>query len=215
MTSPTATSAAAKGFTLVELLVALAVFAVISAAAYAGLFRVLEGQARLQASDERLASVQRSMLLLEREVAQMADRPVRDAYGDTQPAFRLDETEAEWSRFGRPNPAGLAQSGLWRVGYARSDGRLVRRVWPMLDRAPDTPMFEETVIEDVDRFAVEALREGAWSAQWPPLPRDGAPPPPPDVVPDAVRVYLEIEGLPPLRRTLLIASGGRALYVPK
>ena len=203
---------AAAGFTLVELLVALAVFAVVSSAAYVGLSRVLDARARLQESDQRFAAMQALMLLLEREVVQMADRPVRNEFGDLEPALRLDEDKGmEWSRFGRPNPAGLAQSGLWRVGYVRNGKRLVRRVWPVLDRAPDTPMFEERVLEDMDGFAVEALWDGNWFKEWPPQPRDGQSPSGPEVIPDALRVRVEIKGAPPLEQTLLIASGGRVL----
>lgn len=207
---------AVAGFTLVELLVALAVFAVVSSAAYVGLTRVLDARAHLQESDRRFAAIQRLMLLLEREVVQMADRPVRNEFGDLDPALRLDENQGmEWSRFGRPNPAGLTQSGLWRVGYGKDDERLVRRVWPVLDRAPDTPMFEETVLEDMDDFAVEALWEGRWFGEWPPQPRDGETPSGPDVIPDALRIRVEVEGAPPLEQTILIASGGRVLDAAK
>ena len=108
-----------RGFTLIELLVALLVFAVMSVLAYGGLRSVLDASAGAGAHADRLASLQRTFMALARDVEQLADREIRDEYGDRQPALRVgaDERLLELTRAGWRNPAGQTRSTLQRVAY--------------------------------------------------------------------------------------------------
>src|SRR4051812_20313935 len=63
------------GFTLVELLVALAIFALLTAFSYRGLNAMLESREALQKESRKWRDVTLAMGRLERDVAAVLDRP--------------------------------------------------------------------------------------------------------------------------------------------
>lgn len=191
-----------RGFTLVELLVALLVFAVMSVLAYGGLRSVLEASASAGAHADRLASLQRTFTAFARDVEQLADRGIRDEYGDRQPALRVggDELLLELTRAGWRNPAGQTRSTLQRVAYRLDDGALHRLQWAVLDRALESTANESELLDGVQgvtlRFLDQAL---AWHGEWPPLGVDGA-------RLRAVEVVLELEDWGKLRRLFQVVG---------
>lgn len=78
-----------RGFTLLEILIALVVFTLMSVMAYQGLRAVLQSDAITRDQGQRLADLQVSLSVLERDLAQVVSRPVRDEFGDTLPPLRL------------------------------------------------------------------------------------------------------------------------------
>lgn len=151
-----------RGMTLLELLIAVAVFAVLAALAYGGLNVVLNTSRVANDEAERLANVQRVLARLGADIEQMANRPVRDAYGDSLGAVvaELDKaagSRIEFTRHGRYNPAGLARSSLQRVAYQLRDQQLVRESWAVLDRAQDSELYEAEMLDSVTRFEVRFI----------------------------------------------------------
>ena len=170
------------GFTLLELLVSLALFAIVSVIAYRGLQTTLAADAAARAQAERLARLQTLYNLLGRDLRQAVDRPVRDAFGERLPALDGRNDRIELSHTGRRNPAGLPRSLIERVAYVVEDGRLDRLSWNVLDRAQDSRPRRHALLEPVDGLALRYLDErGNWRDQWhgpddlepstPPLPR--------------------------------------------
>ncbi len=161
--------AGCSGMTLLELLVALAIFAVLAAMAYGGLDAVLkaDGAVRQQARD--LAALQRTLAMISRDLAQIAPRTVRGAYGDEQPV--LDATREgylEWTRAGWANPAGQLRSDLQRVAYGLEGEALVRLYWSVLDRAQDSRPRRAILLEGVSGFRVRVLDASRqWREVWP------------------------------------------------
>jgi general secretion pathway protein J len=196
-----------RGFTLVELLVALAIFAVLSLLAYGGLASVLDGSELTSARGARLGQLQRTVTHLVDDLTLAGRRPVRDAFGDPLPALVGGAGAAavlELTRGGWPNPTGQPRSSLQRVAYDLVDGTLVRRIWPVLDRAPDSTPLEQRLLDGVTAFELRfrADRQARWQAAWPPAagaPGDGA-------LPLAVELALEVEGFG--RITRLVVIGG-------
>ena len=133
------------GFTLLELLVALAIFALLSVMAYAGLSTVLTANQILDTHMERLSEVQRSVTLLSRDIRQTVNRNIRDTFGDTkQPLIGASEFDTlgtpaiELSRTGYANPLGTKRSFLQRVAYRVEEETLYRNSWRVLDQAQDS-----------------------------------------------------------------------------
>ena len=77
------------GFTLLELLVAMAVFAIMSVVAYQGLRSVLQVNEVSREHAQVLADLQVSLSVLERDLSQLVDIRVRDEFGDRLPPLRL------------------------------------------------------------------------------------------------------------------------------
>lgn len=133
------------GFTLVEVLVALAIFAVIGAAGFAVLDQVLRVQRLTEGRLERLAEVQRAMHVISLDVLETTGGSVRPAEGALA--------------FGRTGGAdGLA------VRYGVEEGVLVRRLADGLGGAA-----RQELIAGVQAVAWRFWRaDTGWTSDWPP-----------------------------------------------
>jgi general secretion pathway protein J len=155
------------GFTLLELLVALAIFALLSVMSYGGLNTVLRQRAVTEVEAGRLAEVQKIYMLMQRDLEQIILRPVRGEYGDTLPALSGGDG-IQFTRGGWNNPLGHPRSNLQRVGYAMVDGHLTRYVWIVLDRAQDTQPLEQPLSDQVTALDVRYLDDSdEWLTAWP------------------------------------------------
>lgn len=186
----------ARGFTLLELIVALAVFGVVSVLAYGGLRTVLDARAATDAMGERLAEIQTAIHLLGRDIEQTVARPIRDDYGDTQPALSgatAGRLRLELTRTGLTNPTDEPRPALRRVGYALEEDTLQRLTWRALDRPPESEARTDPLLTRVESFELRFLdEEAAWHEAWPPLTGMEATP---ERLPVAVEVVLELEDM--------------------
>ena len=163
-----------RAFTLIEVLVAMAIFGILAALASMTLGQTLSNSDMLNARMDRLRSVQRTMSFLSTELLQSAPRPVRADYGlPAEPAlqsslgsdFALQITHGGW-----PNSAGVPRSTLQRTAYRIEDQELVRYHWNVLDRTVNSIPIATVLLEDIDSLSFRFLQaNGEWSDQWPPL----------------------------------------------
>ena len=129
-----------QGFTLLEILIALAIFAVMSMMAYAGLAAVLDARASTVPRAQQLAQLQTTLYLLNEDLSQVIKRPIRDQLGSSEPAFSIGRGN-EILVFTRTVPSWLANSSetnLLRVSYSLENETLYRRVWTIPDRTQQT-----------------------------------------------------------------------------
>jgi general secretion pathway protein J len=184
------------GFTLVEILIAMAIFAVISVITYTTLTSAINISNHTSEVAQRLADIQRVLMLMERDLVQMAPRPVLDEYGEEQPAFLISDLSTEgfeFTRSGYQNPARLNRSLLKRVAYEIRNDALYRKTWQVLDRATQTePEFEESLIKNVTRFEISAY-DDRWTEKWPPERSESQQQPALEELPGAVRIFMEVE----------------------
>jgi general secretion pathway protein J len=160
----------ARGFSLIELLVALAVFAALAAAAYGGLSGIAATRSALAAQQDRFARVVRAVSMLERDLRQAISRPVRgNGRGDYLPALAGTGDRIELTRLGFANPLAEPRSNLERVAYAVDAQKLMRARYSALDRAPDATPAATAVLEDTQALGLRYLgSDGAWRSTWPP-----------------------------------------------
>ena len=76
-----------RGFTLLELLIASIIFAIMAVMAYGGLDNVLSNSKASQQALSRLQQIQQSIAIISRDFSQLVPRAVRDEYGNIQPAL--------------------------------------------------------------------------------------------------------------------------------
>ena len=156
------------GFTLMELLIAMMITAIIAILAYQSVSEVTAVKSNTEQQVEAFEKLQRTIWWLEQDLTQLAPRTIQDELGGTLPAYLANATQGiEFTRIAvYPSPYGI--SGLVRVGYQLEDDILYRLIWPVLDRAPDTVSRRLAVLKDVESFEVKQLDENSkWLEHWP------------------------------------------------
>jgi general secretion pathway protein J len=194
-----------NGFTLVELMVALVIFGMLSAAGVA----LLSFSVRVQAvAEERLgdlAQLRRAGALLAGDLAQAAPRVHRDQSGAARPAFAGSAGDTAgpalaFVRRGWENVEGEARPSLQRVEYRLSGDRLERVAWPLIDGA--APLAPVTLIDGVRSLRLRYRdKQGQWRPRWDPTQ--------PTDLPLAVEMVLDAQGSGATRQLFLAAAGVR------
>ena len=201
-----------RGFTLLELLVAIGIFAVISGIAYGSLTRLMEDRARLQAEQAFWSRLSLTFARMEEDFSQARERSVRDVIGFTQPAFRGQPTDTralappnvEFTRGGVLTFSDGARSDLQRVAYRLVDGTLQRLTWPVLDLGPQTTPAETPLLNDVEEFRVQFCLPPVCADLldvWPP---QGTNAPPPELLPRGVKITMTLKGRGEFIRLFLV-----------
>jgi general secretion pathway protein J len=193
------------GFTLVELLVAMAVVAVIGVMALVGLNTVISQQAAARERAERWQAIQFAMRVIVQDLAQLQPRATRDELGEIYQPSLLASPNAqfavEFSRGGWANPGGFARGTVLRVAYNWEEDKLVRLHWPVMDRTLATQPVRTELLDRVENVEIRFLDPGGqWQLEWPPLRMNG----PQRLVarPRAVEFAVELEGFGRVWRTV-------------
>jgi general secretion pathway protein J len=164
---------------LVELLVAMAIVAVVGIMALTGLSEVINQQGIARERVERWREVQLAMRIIAQDLAQLHPRPARDELGDGfQPSLRADpngQYALEFSRGGWANPAGFPRGSVLRVAYDWEDDLLVRFHWPVMDRTLATPPVRAELLTGVNDIEIRFFDGGGQPhIDWPPLEMSGS-----------------------------------------
>ncbi|MBU0480638.1 MAG: type II secretion system minor pseudopilin GspJ [Proteobacteria bacterium] len=196
-----------RGFTLLELLVAMAIFSLMSVMVYSSLTSMTETREQLQKRTEIFAELQTFFRVIGRDLTQTAKRPVRDGFGDELPAVKriVGESALEFTRNGWRNPAGRPRSSLQRVRYRFAAGQLIRESWNVLDRAVDSEPHDRIVLNKVLDFDVTFIgQQDKPYKSWPPN-VNGTPVN--DELPRAVNIQVDVAGWGRLDRLFLVNNG--------
>lgn len=185
------------GFTLLEVLIAIAIFVVVGTLAMGGYNELVKQSEIVERSNARTRAVQNAVQRMVQDFATLEPRPIREPLGEAfRPALRADarsEQLAELTRSGWSNPSGLPRSTLQRVAYRLDeDGRLRRDYWYVLDRTLALEPVSTVLIDHVEEVRLRFMdNNGRWHEQWPPLGYSA-----PDAQrlrPIAVEITLELE----------------------
>ena len=182
-----------SGFTLIEMLVALVIFALMSVMAYRGLTTVLESRDHLAQENRKWREVALLFARLEQDFAVLAKRPVRDANDLRAEPFVAkpeilgeDDAMLMFTRMGLSGQASPL-AGPQRFGYRLRGNAIEQLVWPAPDAAPRTIPSVNTLLERVAAAEFRYFdREGKWQVRWP-LPGGNM------VYPAAVEVAIELQ----------------------
>ncbi|MGP8308096.1 type II secretion system minor pseudopilin GspJ [Vibrio sp. YIC-376] len=195
-----------KGFTLIEVLVSIAIFASLSVAAYQVVSQIQRSNQLSQERTERLNELQRTMVMMDNDFRQIALRRTRTEGED--PADQLifwsdylldsDAKGVMFARLGWHNPQQQFPRGeVTKVGYRLKGGALQRIWW----RYPDTPVGQEAIVTplltQVESFDLRFYDGSQWQSDW-----DSS-----DSLPKAVSVVLTLKDYGKITRTYLTPDG--------
>jgi general secretion pathway protein J len=197
------TRRAHRGFTLIEVLVATAVFAIMSALAWGGLNAVIRTREVLVAEQQDFARTLRAVGMLERDLLGAVARPVRGNYGEPLPALQGDGDHLELTRLGFASALIDARSNLERVVYEQDGKTLKRGRYAVLDRAAGSLPEFTSVRDRLRRVHFRYMdAQGQWLDAWPR--RDDKP----ETLPRAVEFRLDIDGVGEISRLIELPSSG-------
>jgi general secretion pathway protein J len=216
------------GFTLIEMLIAIAIFGIMAGFGYRVLDTVLVTRDRVGEEYRRWRDVARVVGALERDLEAIRLRPVRDAAdrvapplvgierparaGEAAIAFTREGDRDEWGNLSAPR----------RTGYRLSNATLERLTWQGLDAAPRSEPSAVAMLSGVKALQVRYRNAaGQWLPAWP---GQTAPPPaaepraPGDApvavaagaLPAAVEVTIELATGERILRLIPLSGGGRS-----
>lgn len=190
--------AAAQGFTLLELLVALFIAAIMFAMGYGAINQALRSRSSIRRHQQDLVQLESAMSILEQDFVQLAPRPVRDPLGEgylpcLQGAPSADASASDTSdtsdtsdsadsadssaplvvltRNGWSNPTGLQRSELERVAYVLDNGTLVREHWNVLDATLSSAPVKRNLLKHLRGVSFRYMSiQHSWLDTWPPAP---------------------------------------------
>jgi general secretion pathway protein J len=148
------------GFTLLEVLVAMAITALISVVAYGALSSALSGAESVRSAAVRSHDINQTLTLLSRDIRQVVNRSIVDEFDQPAPALSggvLTRYPLTLTRAGWHNSTGAPRSTLQRVRWWIEEDVLWRAHFPVLDRTPGTEAIETAMLDDVEGFEVHFL----------------------------------------------------------
>jgi len=191
-----------RGFTLIEMMIAIAIFAILSLGAY----QVLQGVLRSdEISTERgnaLKQLQRAMVIVERDFQQMNARNNRsDDELTAMPLqagkfmFDSDDDGIAFVRSGWRNPLSqLPRSSLQRVMYRIKDAHLERLSYVYLDPTTGEEPKTQLILENVESLMFEFYHENKWTETWTNK----------NALPDGVKMTLTLKRFGEVQRLFLL-----------
>ncbi|HAU68880.1 MAG TPA: hypothetical protein DCW52_10865 [Gammaproteobacteria bacterium] len=191
-----------SGFTLIEVVVAVAIFAVISSIIFPALIQFLDARERILEKNHQVTELQKFFLYLERDLRFASNRLGKDEYGD---ALKSAMTVNDGSLFELTAVyPDLRMSGVGvprRVKWELIDGHLIRTQYPVMDPDGDTRVNKRAFLEDIDdvEIIVHYIEDGRSSEtkRWSESKK----------LPDLIQLRLEMKNKIVYERHILMLSG--------
>ncbi|MFD2179138.1 type II secretion system minor pseudopilin GspJ [Veronia pacifica] len=193
------------GFTLIEVILALAIFASVTLVANQVLKNILTSSKQTEEVSETLKQLQRALVIMDSDFRQILARRYRN--GGEEPQNTLIElgdsvigSDAAGVRFvrgGWVNPQSLFPRGeVVKVGYRLTDETLERVRWMYPDDSSATEPAVATVLDNVSSLSFEVFDDGEWKKNWDK----------PDVMPSAIRIKMTLARYGDIERVYLLPA---------
>ncbi len=205
-----------SGFTLIEVLIAISIFAMLSIFSVQGFLLVANMEQRNRAEVATEQSFHKAWSLIGQDLLHIRQRPVHDQFGTVSGAYIAgrDPYLVEFTRGGLPSLP-VAPGGMTRVAYRLSEeGELIRTTWSALDTVDIDDVQERVILDGLEEVQFEQLNDSNYFEPiWPPLNSQGNTE---NLMPRMIQVSLQtLEGLemtrlmPGIIPATITASGGR------
>jgi general secretion pathway protein J len=164
-----------RGFTLLELMVAMAIFAMLAVAGWQVFDSVNRARERAQFHADNLAVLQYAYLQLQQDMGQIipyqspttqdartqdtrtqdisvansGNESSQDNAIEPEPFMSLDGERVSFVRFADPDPRYQTSTSMQHVEYIFADERLIRRQYTSLATGPDSVSLDSVLLEGV------------------------------------------------------------------
>jgi general secretion pathway protein J len=166
------------GFTLLEVMLAVALFALVAVGAITAMNQAVDSQQILFENEERLTQLQKALFRIERDLLPEAPRPIVDPFGAHLPAFQAPDGGKdgypgymEFTRSGWDDQTGrMPRSNMQRVAYRLNEDKLEKLVWLQLDRAADAEPQAREILNGIKSIELRFWAGGEdkdWPEAWP------------------------------------------------
>ncbi len=157
------------GFTLLEILVALFIFTIVSMLLMGGLHTVMTAAQRVEVSAEEIANLQMAFLRLSRDIEVTLNRPITNEHGKVEWSLQGDTIHFDVTHAGVGMAADYEPvSTIERTRYAFHDGQLTRATYPVLDRIPKKEPQEEALLTGLKAVRFDYIdAKGQLQQKWP------------------------------------------------
>jgi general secretion pathway protein J len=164
-----------RGFTLLELLVAMFIAAMMFAIGYGAINQASKNRDALKEQQDRMSEMLTAMRVLEQDLVQLEPRPVRQPLGDGWLPALLGQSDPtsqptlQLSHGGWNNPQGLQRPGLQRVAYFFEKGTLRREYWTVMDATLQNTTIKRDLLTKLKSVTFRYMDVNHnWQTQWPP-----------------------------------------------
>jgi len=187
------------GFTLLEMMLAIALFALVSAMAFFLMQGVIRNSEITQQRSISFSEIQRTLMLLEQDVTQAIIRPPIPGSNNPVPEFTYRQQSQDITlallRGNWLNPGGyLPRSTLQRIVWRWHHARLERLSFTDADSMSEQPAQSDVQLEEVSYFQLRFWRNSHWETRW----AGGY------SLPQAIEVTLDVTGYGRFQRILMI-----------
>ncbi|WP_413700718.1 type II secretion system minor pseudopilin GspJ [Psychromonas sp. KJ10-10] len=165
-----------QGFTLLEVLIAISIFALMSLASYQILQGVIRSGEISKKHNQELLKIQRAMLIIEQDFTQIIARASRDESTDSddlsvltvgESLFESENEGIEFTRLGWSNPLNLLpRSNLLRVRYRLFEGNLQRLYFLYPDIVAGEKPEIQTLLEGIETLSFRFWSNDGWQTTW-------------------------------------------------
>lgn len=156
-----------RGFTLVELLVAIAIFAVLSALGWKVFDHLIKVKDRNAYHEENLGQLQEAYLQFQRDALQIV--PISaNIEGQLQPALSLNNQQFVVSKSGVSDPLQQGISPFERIEYQYNaqEKQLIRLKYANINVSRTQQPVSSVILSDVEQFQISVLNPQEL-LQWP------------------------------------------------
>ena len=204
-----------RGFTLLELLVAMFIAAIMFAVGYGAINQAMRNRDALTEQQARLTELQTAIRVLEQDFVQLQPRPIRQPVGDGYLPAIIGQSDPaaqpvlQFSRGGWNNPTGVQRPGLQRVAYFFEKNTLRREYWNVMDATLQSTTQKRDLLTHVKTVTFRYMDVSrTWQTQWPPTSVAGATGTESTlrIRPIAVEITLDTEDWGKLVRTIEVAG---------
>lgn len=147
-----------KGYTLIEVLIALAVFAILATITSTAMVQAFDARKRVNAQADQLVDIQLAITIIEHDTEQVINRSVMGNEMHVFPPFVGQPAYLEFARGGLVNPDGVElRSTLKRIAYVCANNQLLRRSWEFMDAPMRQRNKDKVLLANLDECSFAYL----------------------------------------------------------